>query len=165
MRRTYTGFTLVELLIVVSIISLLSSMILFSVNTANARSREAVRHSDLKQIRNALEAYYVDYDAYPSTDGAWFGASVNGGSHTTSGANAYIPGLTPTYMKKLPLDPSGDTSGWSGYQYSSDGKDFKIISHTIGPESFPNPGEAFYDPARPMWAIMVCSDEPACSTW
>lgn len=154
------GFTLIELLVVVSIISLLSSFVLFSVNQANARSREAVRKSDLHQLKSALENYYIDYNAYPNTGNEWWGASVNGG-----GREEYIPDLAPEYISVLPLDPSKVTSGWSGYLYRSDGRNFKLLSHTIGPENFPEPGQAFHDPIRPTTAIMVCSDEPACSTW
>lgn len=159
------GFTLIELLVTVSIISLLSSMVLFSINKASSKSREAVRKSDLKQLQNALETYYSEFNAYPSTGNNWWGASVNGGNRGVNGVNAYIPGLTPTYMSILPLDPAGDKSGWSGYNYRSDGQNYKLISHTVGPETFPQAGGAFYDPIRPTWALMVCSDEPACSTW
>lgn len=165
-KKQSLGFTLIELLIVVSIISILSSLVMFSVNIAGSRSREVVRRSDLKQIHNALESYFTEYDSYPSTGGTWWGTSVNGGSRTTSGVNAYIPNLTPTYMNELPRDPAGVTTGWSGYLYRSDGTNFKLISHTTGPETFPSAGEAFYDPARPTWAIMVCSgDTVACNTW
>lgn len=164
MNKKYKkGFTLIDLLVSISIIVVLSSTIYLSINIANSRSREVVRRSDLVQLKNALETYFAEYNAYPSTGGAWWGVSVNGGSRTTSGPNAYIPGLTPDYITVLPTDPSGVTTGWSGYQYRSDGREFKLISHTIGPEKIPAAGEAFYDPARPTWAIMVCSAGAACN--
>jgi hypothetical protein len=135
------------------------------VNDNSRIARDARRVSDMKQVQVALELYLDSNNSYPSTGGAWWGLSVNGGSRTTSGANAYIPGLTPTYISVLPADPSGDTSGWSGFLYQSNGTNYKLLSHANGPESFPSSGQAFYDPVRPTWSWMVCSGEPACSSW
>ena len=64
------GFTLIELLVVISIIGLLSSVVLASLNTARAKSRDARRISDIRQIRNALELYKDSTGYYPTTLGA-----------------------------------------------------------------------------------------------
>ena len=63
--RTRDGFTLVELLVVISIIGLLSSIVLTSVNSARARARDARRLADTRQIQNALALYYDDHGSYP----------------------------------------------------------------------------------------------------
>jgi type II secretion system protein G len=160
-----SGFTLIELLVVIAIIGILSSVVLASLSTARAKARDASRMSAMKQVQNALEIYRVSNPTYPTTGGAWWGVSANGGSRATSGANAYIPGLTPTYMSVLPTDPKGDTTGWSGFLYRSDGTNYKLLIHTNGPESFPSAGQPFYDPVRPTWAWMICTAEPACSSW
>lgn len=159
------GFTLIELLVVIAIIGILSSVILANMSSARSKALDTKRKSDLVQLRNAIETYFIDNGSYPSTNSQWYGVSVNGGSRTVSGANEYIPGLTPKYISKLPTDPRGDTSGWSGFLYNSDGVIYKILIHANGPESFPASGQVFYDPQRPTWSWMLCSGEPACSSW
>jgi len=163
--RRKRGFTLIELLVVISIIGFLATLALVSLNSARIKARDTRRMSDLKQLQLALEMYFDSNSAYPSTGGAGWGVCNNGGSRDTSGANAYIPGLTPNYISVLPVDPLDNRTGWSGYLYRSDSTNYKLLSHSIGPESFPSAGKPFYDPVRPTWAWMVCSGEPACSSW
>ena len=52
------GYTLIEMLIVVSIVALLSGAILASVRNGRIRARDAKRKSDLRQIQTALALYY-----------------------------------------------------------------------------------------------------------
>lgn len=164
-QNTTRGFTLIELLVVIAIIGMLSSVVLASLNSAREKARDAKRMSDMRQLQTALEMYYNDNNSYPSTSGIWWGVSSGGGRRTTSGANAYIPGLTPDYISVLPLDPNDVRTGWSGYLYRSDGTNYKLLSHDTGPESFPSSGEAFYDPVRPTWAWMICSGGSICNSW
>ncbi len=159
------GFSLIELLVVIAIIGILASIALAGLNEARSVARDTFREASLKQMQVALEAYHSVHGNYPSTGGAWWGANQNGGSRGTTGPNGYIPWLAPDYIAELPLDPSGQTVGWSGFLYMSNSVDYKLLSHINGPESFPEAGEEFYDPARPTWAWMVCSGEPACSSW
>lgn len=49
------GFTLIELLVVIAIIGLLSTMAVVSLNSARAKSRDAKRVSDIKQISTLIE--------------------------------------------------------------------------------------------------------------
>lgn len=63
--KTNQGFTLIELLVVISIIGLLSTIVLTSLNSARAKTRDAKRLSDMEQIQLALELYYADHGRYP----------------------------------------------------------------------------------------------------
>ncbi|HDY73474.1 MAG TPA: type II secretion system protein [Candidatus Jorgensenbacteria bacterium] len=60
-----TGFTLIEMLVVVAIIGLLSSAILVGLGEARARARDARRIADVRQMQNGLENYYFTSGVYP----------------------------------------------------------------------------------------------------
>ncbi|MCK5021635.1 MAG: prepilin-type N-terminal cleavage/methylation domain-containing protein [Candidatus Pacebacteria bacterium] len=60
------GFTLTELLIVVAIIGILSSIVLTSMGNVREKAKDAKRISDIKQIQLALELYYDVNSSYPS---------------------------------------------------------------------------------------------------
>lgn len=79
MKKTKQGFTLIELLVVIAIIGLLSTLSIVALNQARARSRDARRIADIKQIQTALEMYYNDNNAYPAavTPGGIIGSSTN----------------------------------------------------------------------------------------
>jgi prepilin-type N-terminal cleavage/methylation domain-containing protein len=162
------GFTLIELLVVIAIIGLLSSVVLASLSSARAKARDAKRTQDLVQIRTALALYYNDKGTYPLPyPQTWGGVSTApcGINNTIlSGPNAYIAGLAPTYISILPTDPAAPGS-CNGYLYTSDGTNYKFLVHGSA-ESYPGVGQRFYDPARPNWAWMICSENPvACNTW
>lgn len=59
------GFTLVELLVVVSIIGLLISLVLPAVQSARESSRRAQCTDNLKQIGLALHAYQASNHTFP----------------------------------------------------------------------------------------------------
>lgn len=61
------GFTLIELLVVVAIISILSSVVLASLNNARVKVRDTKRISEIKQIQNALLLYYDRYGKFPTS--------------------------------------------------------------------------------------------------
>lgn len=91
------GFTLIELLVVIAIIGILAALILVSLSGARSKARDAVRKSDLSQVKRALELYNVDNGSYPTTI---YSAASCPGTSTTG-----ICSSTTTYMKRTPLDP------------------------------------------------------------
>jgi len=162
-----SGFTLIELLIVFAIIGVMSAFFATNFITAKNKATDAVRKSNLAQLQKALDLYYNTNYSYPTTGGSWYGLADNatGGFKELSGTNGYIPNLAPTYLLKLPVDPSGDTSEWSGFLYRSDGNNYKILVHENGPKSFPPAGDHFYDPARPTTAWKVTNNDTATAAW
>ncbi len=156
------GFTLIELLVVIAIIGVLSSIVFSSVNGARAKARDSKRRQDMISLRTALELYRVSNGVYPSPSPGWWGGYSTGPCGPGDSSN-YIAGLVPTYISALPVDPAGYVS-CGGYLYASDGNNYKLLVHAT-PESYPQAGKTFYDPVRPTWSWMLCSGEPACSSW
>jgi prepilin-type N-terminal cleavage/methylation domain-containing protein len=82
--KNQKGFTLIELLVVIAIIGLLASVVLLSLNSARARSRDARRVADIAQLRSALELYLNDNGTYPTA----------------------LASLAPSYINPIPTPPN-----------------------------------------------------------
>ena len=68
--RRASAFTLVELLVVIFIIALLSTLILVGVNRAQRSSRISKTKSNLAAIASAIEQYHNDFKVYPGLSNA-----------------------------------------------------------------------------------------------
>jgi len=93
------GFTLIELMITVGIISILSGLLFTVLNPQGLRSktRDKQRYADLKRIQSALELYYADYRTYPLAGTGW--SRLN--------QQDFIDALSP-YIDPIPFDPLYD---------------------------------------------------------
>lgn len=114
-KKLNKAFTLIELLIVIAIIGLLSSIVLASLAQARMKARDAKRIADLNQIRVALELYYNDYGYYPQSACGW---DCNGYYYSTdSGWTTFATTMAP-YIN-LPKDPINNAAGpWNTGNYS-----------------------------------------------
>src|SRR3989338_154994 len=83
MHKGARGFTLIELLVVIAIIGLLMTIIMVSLGSAKAKSRDARRQADIKNIQLALAVYYNENGMYPKN------------IYSTSGVAPPPPGGTP----------------------------------------------------------------------
>lgn len=119
------GFTLIELMIAISIIAILSSVGLVTYSSARMIARDSKRKQDLKAISQALELFYTEYKRYPCSGTNWTTSNAaswlsdsNAGSCGGSGVN-----ISPNYISAMPKDPSGinNPSPWAqpGYGYLS----------------------------------------------
>lgn len=66
-----TGFTLVELMITMSIIALLSVVLSVSFSRAQKDGRDQRRVEDLKAVQNAAEQYFLLTGNYPTSASSW----------------------------------------------------------------------------------------------
>lgn len=105
--RDQSGFTLVELLIVVGMIGILSVAILATLNPIDQiqKGKDAKRKSDLAQIHRALELYYQDWGRYPPHTFNYSGAvnyqiiSTDANDPVKEWGTSWTP-----YMERLPKD-------------------------------------------------------------
>jgi general secretion pathway protein G len=66
-RRTFSGFTLIELMIVMSLIVILASIGLALYGNSVVRAKESVLKEDLFRMRDSIDQFYADKGKYPST--------------------------------------------------------------------------------------------------
>jgi general secretion pathway protein G len=67
LRSNQSGFTLVELLIVIVILGILTGIVVFAVGGFSDRGQTAACKSDRKTVEVALEAYRAKHGGYPTS--------------------------------------------------------------------------------------------------
>jgi|SRR5580658_3478261 general secretion pathway protein G len=93
--RGIRGFTLLELMIVISMILILMSIALPIYNQSVLRSREAVLRQDLFELRSLISQYTLDKQKAPTS----LDDLVTGG-----------------YIKTVPKDPTTNEANWEVVQ-------------------------------------------------
>lgn len=149
--KNRSGFTIVELLIVIVMIAILATISIVTYNGIQSRAEAAKVAVDLGTVNDAIQIYYAEKGVYPTTSGQWYGYS--GGVQTTN----YVPGLTPSYIDSLP-QPKNKSPAFE-YIYNSNGTDYKLIAHDGGGGTSPGFAKIcpympnnLKDPNRSCWA-------------
>ena len=89
-RKRQRGFTLIELIVVVTIIGILAAVAIVNVRNAQKKAQEAALRDDLHELRKAIDDFYADKQRYPSD----------------------LSELVPGYMRKIPSDPITKQPDW-----------------------------------------------------
>lgn len=126
-KRGQSGFTLVEILVVMVIIGILVTVGVSSFGGAQKKGRDARRKEDIRQIANALEMYYHDNDTYPEStdDGRILGCGTDESPLTPCNWGSIFEHNGAVLMVSLPQDPIDRRS----YFYeSADGSFYRIYT-------------------------------------
>jgi len=67
LRKSRRGFTLVELMIVVTILGILASIAVPNYRWGLIKAREAVLREDLYHLRSTIDQYYADQGKFPDS--------------------------------------------------------------------------------------------------
>jgi general secretion pathway protein G len=120
-RSAENGFTLVELMVVIVIIGLLTTIVAINVLPSLGKANSQVAKTDIATLDQAVEHYRIDNNSYPSS---------------AQGLQVLVapPGATNTggYIKKLPNDP------WKRpYIYAYPGQHGAFDIQTLGADGVP----------------------------
>lgn len=122
-----TGFTLIEVMIVVVILGILAAVIAPRILDRPDQAKMAAAKSDIAVIMQQLKLYRLDNAAYPSTDQG-LGALTVKPSTNPLPANWKAGG----YLERLPNDPWGRP-----YQYLNPGLKGEIDIYSLGADGQP----------------------------
>ncbi|HYL89396.1 MAG TPA: type II secretion system major pseudopilin GspG [Burkholderiales bacterium] len=124
MRRS-TGFTLVEIMVVVVILGILAVLIVPRVLGRSDEARQAAAKHDIATLMQSLKLYRLDNGRYPTNEQG-LQALV------TKPTTAPVPSNWKPYLDKLPKDPWGNV-----YQYLSPGVHGEIDVFSLGADAQP----------------------------
>ncbi|MBF0218726.1 MAG: type II secretion system major pseudopilin GspG [Gammaproteobacteria bacterium] len=122
LTRGHSGFTLIEVMVVVVILGILASVVVPRIMDNPDKARTAKAKQDIRAIESALNLYKLDNFNYPSTDQG-LEALVEQPSGTPEAKNWKQGG----YLGNLPVDPWGNS-----YLYLSPGVNGEIDIFTYG---------------------------------
>jgi general secretion pathway protein G len=108
MKQKTRGFTLIEVMVVVVILSILAAIIVPKVMDRPDTARQVKVQSDIRALESALNLYKLDNFDYPSTEEG-------------------LEALVPKYIARLSNDPWGNP-----YLYLSPGLHGDMDVYTLG---------------------------------
>lgn len=104
MRKSTTGFTIVELLIVIVIVAILAAITVVAFNGIRVRALQSEKQAKVTEIRKALERFKIDNSRYP-------GIAEIGGSAGANLIGMTLQSVTPSNAANPSLGIEG---GWLG---------------------------------------------------
>lgn len=116
-HRNQRGFSLIELIVVVTIIGILAGIAMINIQYAQRKAREAALKDNLMTMRKAIDNYYADKQKYPPA----------------------LTDLVPGYIRRIPADPITKQTDWEEVMDDPMSLDGEMASDT-DPEAMTQPG-------------------------
>ncbi|MGV6816489.1 MAG: type II secretion system major pseudopilin GspG [Thiotrichales bacterium] len=126
-KTTQKGFTLIEVMVVVVILSILAAVVVPRIMDNPDKARVTKAKQDIRVLETALNAYRLDNFQYPTTDQG-LDALVEKPTSAPEPRNWKAGG----YIVRLPVDPWG-----TPYQYLSPGENGEIDIYSLGADGQP----------------------------
>ncbi len=116
-KATQRGFSLIELIVVTSIIALLASVVLVSFTQFRYKANNARRLAEIQSVKKSLELYYISHLRYPDPDGDGCGGWDTGNTSmpffSGRGMESNFAGQNPP----IDITKSGNCQGYRYYLY------------------------------------------------
>ncbi|NCN12103.1 type II secretion system protein [Candidatus Kaiserbacteria bacterium] len=127
------GFTLIEMLVVISIIGILSAVLYASFGEARVTARNRSLQAEIREVQLSLELYKAQNGRYPEVPSSPCGSDTFVGrkADSTNAAcvTAYIANLIPDYISELPSHQlSANANCNISYQVANDGSWYKLTA-------------------------------------
>lgn len=116
--RSLSGFTLIEILVVVALIAILAAVTIVAINPGKnfADTRNTTRTADVAQILNAVTQYTYEEGNSISDFGAITACTAGSDAIGTGVGNIDLATLlVDEFIVGIPLDPNGGTDADTGY--------------------------------------------------
>ena len=120
-RSRARGFSLIELIVVVTIIGILAGIAIVNVRFAQRKAREAALVDNLASMRKAIDNFYADKQRFPND----------------------LNELVPNYLRAIPKDPITKQADWEIIMddpLSATGENGEFMSSETDPEATAQPG-------------------------
>lgn len=161
-KKNLSGFTIVELLIVITVIGILAALVLNTLSSLQAKARDTERQTDLSSFAKQLEVFYATQGYYPESSritgasaSTWITANMPG----TDIGSITPPGRTvPTVAANK--NPDQNTYGYRSYAGSVASDTLCVIATEADCQSFELYWVKESDPAKPVQTIKSLNHTP-----
>ena len=122
-RKDRRGFTLIEMLIVIVVISILAMIVIPRLLGAGRKAKESALRGDLQQLRNSIQQFEADCGDFPALITNLMtapAAGSNGGNGIALDVGAWKGPYMRTPNGNLPNDPFTAAADWTYTATSGD---------------------------------------------
>lgn len=155
-QRRRDAFTLVELLVVITIIAILMALLFPAFKGVQNQAKRTQAKNDVTQVATAINAFYTEYGQYPDVSGSggrtdFFAGDDNyklfnvlRADQTDPNALTFNPKLVVFFQPQIAKDPAKPRSGIGGDKklYDPWGQTYRVKMDTTYDNNLANPYSA-----------------------